>query len=282
MILPRNIVLNGEIIDLSIPIVMAIINVTPDSFYSGSRCLDEKSLLSAVDKALTDGASIIDIGGYSTRPGAAFVTETEECQRVSEALKSIRAHFPNIPISIDTFRATVAECAVKEFGASLINDISGGELDKEMFNMVATLNVPYVLMHIKGTPQTMQDQIEYEHFLPEVLQYFARKIDTLRANGFTKEIIIDPGFGFGKTTVQNYELLRNMRIFETFNAPILVGVSRKSMIYKLLGVSPEEALNGTSALHMLALENGAGILRVHDVKAAMEVIKLHQAYKGLV
>lgn len=282
MKLPRNIVLKGKILDLSTPIVMAIINVTPDSFYSGSRCLDEKLLLFAVEKALSEGASIIDVGGYSTRPDAAFVTEAEEKERVSKALKSIRAHFGDIPISIDTFRATVAECAVKEFEVSLINDISGGDLDEGMFKMVSTLDVPYVLMHIKGNPQTMQKQIQYDHFLPEMLQYFARKIETLRAMGFTKEIIIDPGFGFAKTVDQNYELLRNMRIFETFKAPILVGFSRKSMIYKPLEISSEDALNGTSAVHMLALEQGADILRVHDVKEAMEVIKLHQVYRGLV
>jgi len=282
VILPKNIVLKGKILDLSIPVVMAIINVTPDSFYSGSRCFDEKLLLLAVEKALSEGASIIDVGGYSTRPGAVFVTEAEERERVSKALRSIRAHFPDIPISIDTFRATVAECAVKEFGVSLINDISGGDLDEGMFKMVSTLDVPYILMHMKGNPQTMQEQIQYDHFLPEILQYFARKIEVLRTMGFTKEIIIDPGFGFAKTVEQNYELLRNMRIFETFKAPVLAGFSRKSMIYKPLGTSSEEALNGTSAIHMLALEHGADILRVHDVKAAMEVIKLHQVYMGLV
>lgn len=282
MIYPRNIVLNGKILDLSTPAVMAIINVTPDSFYTPSCCFDEKSLLLSVEKALFEGAQIIDIGGYSTRPGAPLVTETEELERVRAALKSIRVHFPNIAISCDTFRAKVAECAVKEFDVALINDISGGTLDKDMFDMVATLNVPYLLMHTRGTPQTMQEQTHYDHFLPELLQYFAQKIEILRTKGFTKEIVIDPGFGFAKTISQNYELLRNMRIFETFNAPILVGISRKSMIYKLLEIPPEEALNGTSALHMLALEQGATILRVHDVKAAQEVITLHRAYRGLI
>lgn len=282
MIYPRNIVLNGKILDLSTPAVMAIINVTPDSFYTPSCCFDEKLLLLSVEKALFEGAQIIDIGGYSTRPGAPLVTETEELERVRAALKSTRVHFPNIAISCDTFRAKVAECAVKEFDVALINDISGGTLDKDMFDMVATLNVPYLLMHTRGTPQTMQEQTHYDHFLPELLQYFAQKIEILRTKGFTKEIVIDPGFGFAKTISQNYELLRNMRIFETFNAPILVGISRKSMIYKLLEIPPEEALNGTSALHMLALEQGATILRVHDVKAAQEVITLHRAYRGLI
>ncbi|HQB68665.1 MAG TPA: dihydropteroate synthase [Paludibacteraceae bacterium] len=278
----KNIVLNGKFVDLSNPIVMAIVNITPDSFYSGNRCLDEKLFLSATEKALQEGATIIDIGAYSTRPGAPIVTETEELERISGALKSIRKHFGNIPISVDTFRSAVATCAVQEFDIAVINDVSGGELDEEMFNTVAKLNVPYILMHMRGTPQTMQknNNTQYNNFLPEVLQYFAQKIELLRALNFTKEIIIDPGFGFAKTIEQNYELLRNLSIFDTFNMPILVGVSRKSMIYKLLNSSPEESLSATAAVNMLALEQGAHILRVHDVKAAMEVIALYKAYKG--
>ena len=282
MISSKNIVLNGKIIDLSTPIVMAIVNVTPDSFYSGNRCLDENVLLPTVEKALKEGASIIDIGAYSTRPGAEVVTETEELERVRGALRSIREHFGDVPLSIDTFRASVAACAVQEFGVALINDVSGGELDEAMFKMVATLNVPYILMHMRGNPQTMQNNVEYDDFLSDILRYFAQKIERLRALGFNKEIIIDPGFGFAKTIEQNYELLRNLRIFETFNMPMLVGVSRKSMIYKLLNSSPEESLNATSAAHMLALEQGAHILRVHDVKPAMEVIALYKAYKGII
>lgn len=278
----RNIVLNGKIIDLSTPIVMAIVNVTPDSFYSGNRCIDEKVLLATVEKALKEGASIIDVGAYSTRPGAEVVTETEELSRVRNALHRIRTQFGDIPLSIDTFRASVATCAVQEFGVALINDVSGGELDKEMFKTVATLNVPYVLMHMKGSPQTMQEQTQYSDFLSDMLHYFAQKIERLRALGFTKEILVDPGFGFAKTMEQNYELLRNLCIFETFNMPILVGLSRKSMIYKLLNSSPEESLNATSAAHMLALQQGAHILRVHDVKPAMEVIAIYKAYNGLI
>lgn len=278
MIPLNNIVLNGHLVDLSTPLVMSIVNITPDSFFAPSRQSDTDRLLNTIQQALNDGAKIIDIGGYSTRPGASFVSEEEELARISSALNIIRRNFPFIHLSVDTFRASVAELAVKTYGVALINDISGGTLDRNMFSMVTQLNVPYVLMHTRGTPENMQQLTHYDQFIPEVLHYFADKITHLRTLGFTKEVVIDPGFGFAKTLDQNYALLRNLRIFETFNSPLLIGVSRKSMICKLLGVQPEQALNGTTVLHTLALQNGASILRVHDVKPAVEAIKLFQAY----
>ncbi len=269
------IVFDGQILDTSQPKVMAIINITPDSFFEKSRATNEKSILTSVQNAIENGAAILDIGGYSTRPGADTVTEAEEIERVRFALNIIRSNFPNIPISIDTFRGNVARITVKEFGVGMINDVSGFEWDENMLDAIIELQVPYILMHSKGDPQTMQSLTKYDDFLSDILQYFAKKVAILREKGFNKEIIIDPGFGFAKTIEQNYTLLRELSTFECFKSPILVGISRKSMIYKALECDATEALNGTTILNSFALERGANILRVHDVKEAMECIKLY-------
>ena len=269
------IALNGQIINTSSPIIMAIINTTPDSFYQNSRATTKEIIQKKAQNAINQGATILDIGGYSTRPGAETVSENEEIQRISLALQTIRQEYPTIPISIDTFRAKVAQIAVKQYNANIINDVSGFEWDPEMLNTIVELQTPYILMHSKGDPQTMQSLVKYDDFLSEILQYFAKKIAILRQSGFNKEIIIDPGFGFAKTIEQNYTLLRELPTFECFRSPILVGISRKSMIYKPLNIEPTDALNGTSTLNAFALERGANILRVHDVKEASEVIKLY-------
>lgn len=276
----KNIVIKGNIIDTSNPIVMAIINSTPDSFYSGSRHSCKEEVKKSAEKAIKDGASILDVGGYSTRSGAPEVSEQEEIDRVCMALEAIREDWPEIPISVDTFRSSVAKISVKEFKADIINDVYGGEIDKTLFSTMAELQVPYILMHSKGTPQTMQSMTDYSDFESDVLKYFSQKIKELRDAGFNKEIIIDPGYGFAKTVEQNYQLLNDLEIFECFNAPILVGISRKSMIFKPIETTPLEALNGTTILNTFAIERGANILRVHDVKEAMEVIKLHNLLKG--
>jgi dihydropteroate synthase len=254
---------------------MAILNITPDSFYENSRFLHQQDILQQVEKAINNGASILDIGGYSTRPGANEVTEKEEIQRISYALATIRNRYPNFPISIDTFRGEVAKVAVKEFNVGMINDVSGFEWDAKMLDTIVELQVPYILMHTKGDPQTMQSHTNYVDLISDILQYFAKKIAILREKGFNKEIIIDPGFGFAKTIEQNYALLRELPTFECFRSPILVGISRKSMIYKPLNTDAQNALNGTTILNTLAIERGANILRVHDVKEASEVIKLY-------
>lgn len=276
----KNIVIKGNIIDTSNPIVMAIINSTPDSFYSGSRHSSKEEVKKSAEKAINEGASILDIGGYSTRPGAPEVTEQEEIDRVCMALGAIREEWPEIPISVDTFRSSVAKISVKEFDADIINDVYGGEMDKTLFSTMAELQVPYILMHSKGNPQTMQNMTEYSDFESDILRYFSKKIKQLRDTGFNKEIIIDPGYGFAKTVEQNYQLLNDLSLFECFNAPILVGISRKSMIFKPLEITPLEALNGTTILNTFAIERGANILRVHDVRQAMEVIKLHHLLKN--
>ena len=276
----KNIVIKGNIIDTSNPIVMAIINSTPDSFYSGSRHSSKEEVKKSAEKAINEGASILDIGGYSTRPGAPEVTEQEEIDRVCMALGAIREEWPEIPISVDTFRSSVAKISVKEFDADIINDVYGGEMDKTLFSTMAELQVPYILMHSKGNPQTMQNMTEYSDFESDILRYFSEKIKQLRDAGFNKEIIIDPGYGFAKTVEQNYQLLNDLSLFECFNAPILVGISRKSMIFKPLEITPLEALNGTTILNTFAIERGANILRAHDVRQAMEVIKLHHLLKN--
>ena len=272
------IVLNGKPIDLATPVVMAIVNATPDSFWADSRSTTEQSLMAHVDKAVDDGAAIIDVGGCSTRPQADFPSEEEEWQRVCWALTAIRQKYADLPLSVDTFRASVAERAVGEFGVALVNDVSGGCMDKKMLPTVARLQVPYVLTHTYGFPNMQQTLPEDEHFLPSVLHYFAQKIAELRALGFDKEIIVDPGFGFGKTLEQNWSLLRNLRLFEVFNSPILAGLSRKSMLCKPLGIAPADALNATTAANMLALQGGAHILRVHDVKEAVQTIKIAERF----
>lgn len=276
------IVINGKIIDTTQGVVMSIINATPDSFFADSRLTNDKLIRKSVINAVNCGATILDVGGYSTRPGAAVVSEQEEIVRVSNALKIIRSEYPDIAISVDTFRASVAEIAVKEYGVGIINDVSAFELDKELLNMIVKLQVPYILMHSRGDSQTMQNLTEYKDLIPDILQFFAEKIRILRDAGFNKEIIIDPGYGFAKDVEQNFKLLKELEIFECFNAPLLVGISRKSMIFKTLNNTPSESLNGTTVLNSFALERGANILRVHDTQEAAECIKLHKALKGLI
>lgn len=253
---------------------MGIINATPDSFYDKSRVNTEKNILSTASKMIAEGAEILDIGGYSSRPGADEVSVSEETKRVSEAIKTIRSQFPDILISVDTFRAEVVAKGF-EAGADVVNDISGGKLDANMFETVARLKMPYIMMHMKGDPQSMSSETQYNDLVKDINYYFSDQIHQARNAGI-KDIIIDPGFGFAKTTAQNYRLLRQIDLLKLHDCPILVGVSRKSMIYKSLNTSPKEALNGTSVLNGYALEKGAMILRVHDVKEAMETIQLHQ------
>ena len=266
--------LNGAVNRLDGRLVMGIINTTPDSFYNGSRHTTEGQVLSFVQKMVDEGVDIIDIGGYSSRPGAGDVTQEEELRRVIPAIRSVVKNFPDITLSVDTFRAEVARAAVGE-GVRIINDISGGEGDDRMFNTVASLKVPYVLMHMRGQPQNMQQFTEYDDLIVEIINYFQEKVEKLKNLG-VNDIILDPGFGFAKTLNQNYELLKKLNYFNVLNLPVLVGISRKSMIYKRLGVSANEALNGTSVLHAIALMQGAMILRVHDVKEAKEAIFLFQ------
>lgn len=268
---------NGTLMDLSTPRVMGIVNVTPDSFFAGSRTQTEDAIARRVEQLMAEGADILDIGGYSSRPGAADVSPEEECERLRLGLGVIRRVSPGAVVSVDTFRADVARMCVEEYGAAIINDISGGELDAEMFPTVARLGVPYVLMHMQGTPQHMQDAPHYDDVLRDVFLYFARKVQQLRDLG-TKDIILDPGFGFGKTLEDNYTLLAHLDEFPSvFGLPVLAGVSRKSMITKVLGITPAEALNGTSVLNTLCLTKSASILRVHDVRPAVEAVRLVQA-----
>jgi dihydropteroate synthase len=270
---PRYINAAGKLLDLDIPKVMGILNVTPDSFYSESRCSTEEEIISTAGKMLTEGADIIDIGGYSSRPGARAVSEEEEGERVLRAIKLVNREFPEAIISIDTFRAGIALEAVLECGAGMINDISGGDADSKMFSVVERLNVPYIMMHMKGNPATMQDNPEYEDIIADILKWFGSRIFRLHSAG-VKDIIIDPGFGFGKTVDHNFEMLRRLSDFSIAGLPLLVGISRKSMIWKTLNITPSEALNGTTALHAAALARGADIIRVHDVKEALQTVKL--------
>lgn len=265
---------NGKLIDLSSPLVMAILNVTPDSFYGKSRINNLDQALKTTEEFIKEGAKFIDIGAYSSRPGAADVSEAEELQRLIPIVEAITQTFPEIFISIDTFRANVAEAAILS-GAHIINDISAGNLDEAMFETVAKLQVPYIMMHMKGTPQNMQENPVYEDVANEVLTYFIEKTNRLQQVG-VKDMIIDPGFGFAKNTEHNYKLLQQMESLNLLKLPILVGFSRKSMITKVLNIKAEEALNGTSILNTVALQKGASILRVHDVKAAMECVKLSE------
>ena len=276
---PLYINVNGRLMDLSEPQVMGILNVTPDSFYAGSRSETEKDIVQRLHQIIDEGASIIDIGGYSSRPNAEHISAEEEMNRLRNGLEIIRKHSPNAVVSVDTFRADVAKMCVEEYGVAIINDISAGQMDEEMFPTIAKLGVPYIIMHMKGTPQDMQVSPKYDHFLKEIFYYFSEKVQKLRDLG-VKDIIIDPGFGFGKTLEHNYELMNHLEEFSLFELPLLVGVSRKSMIYKLLGTTPEEAMNGTTALHTIALLKGANILRVHDVKEAVESIKIVQKMKA--
>lgn len=266
----------GKILDFSNPQVMGILNITPDSFFSGSRFSDEEEILRRVNNLLKSGASIIDVGAYSSRPGAEDVSEEEELKRLIPVVKLLKNNFQDIILSIDTFRSKVAEEAVGA-GAHIINDISGGELDRNMFKTVGELSVPYILMHMRGNPKTMSSLTDYKDLIADIIFYFSEKINELKVLG-VKDIILDPGFGFAKTIEQNYQLLKNMDTFKLFGLPILAGLSRKGMIWKTLGIKPEEALNGTTVLNTLALEKGASILRVHDILEAKQCIDLMNKY----
>jgi dihydropteroate synthase len=270
---PGYINIGGQLIDLGKTRVMGILNVTPDSIYSGSRYVSEKQVLEAAERMLAEGADFLDVGGYSSRPGAADITPEVERERVLSAVKAIKREFPGAIVSIDTFRAAIAREAICEAGADIINDISGGEADPAMFGTVQELNVPYVMMHMRGTPRTMQDNPVYEDVVSDIIRWFGERIVRLNAAG-VNDIIIDPGFGFGKTIDQNFELLRRLGEFSMLRSPLMVGVSRKSMIWKSLGISAGDALNGTTALHSVLLLKGADILRVHDVKEAVETVRL--------
>jgi dihydropteroate synthase len=265
--------INGELLDLSTPVVMGILNVTPDSFYSGSRKQTEKEIIERVIQIINEGGKIVDIGGQSTTPTSTLHTVKEELERLEPALTIIRREFPNVILSVDTFYSEVAKTMVEKYDVNIINDISGGQIDENMFETVALLNVPYILMHMRGTPQTMQQFIHYDNFIQDILYYFSEKMAKLNLLG-VNDIIIDPGFGFSKTTDQNYQLMAYLKYFDTFDVPILAGISRKSMIYKLLGCTEQESLNGTSVLNTFALLSGAHILRVHDVKEAVECAKI--------
>ena len=263
----------GNLIDLTKPKVMGILNLTPNSFYAESRIAEESVLLRKTENMLKEGATFVDLGGYSSRPNAEEVSVEEELNRVVPAIELLAENFPEIIISVDTFRSEVAEKSI-EAGAAIINDISAGNLDKEMMPMVAKYQVPYIMMHMRGTPQTMQSLCDYKDLPRDIIYYFSEKIKLARQHGIN-DIITDPGFGFAKTTEQNFELFRNLDLFKNLDLPFLVGISRKSMISKILGINAQDSLNGTTVLNSLALTKGASILRVHDVKEAVECVKLH-------
>lgn len=265
--------IKGELISLEEPLVMGILNVTPDSFYEGSRKQTETDIRNRIEEILQEGGTIIDLGGYSSRPDAQDVSPEEEMERLCLALRILRDEYPKAMVSVDTFRADIARRCVEEYGAAIINDISGGELDAAMFPTIADLHIPYIIMHMRGTPKTMQQHCDYQNLTADILLYFSKKIEQLHLMG-VNDVIIDPGFGFSKTLEQNYELMRHLADFSLFEKPLLVGISRKSMIYKLLGGTPAESLNGTTVLNTYALLNGANILRVHDVKAAVEAVRI--------
>lgn len=269
--------LNNRLLDLSVPAVMGIVNATPDSFYSGNRFLSDKALLTSVEKMITDGVDILDFGGYSTRPMAKNISSEEEIERLSNAIETVLKKFPDCIISVDTFRANVARNMVKNYNVSIINDIGGGTLDDLMFETIADLKVAYVLMHTRGTPVTMQQLSNYDDVVAEVIAFLQKRIAQLHLLGVT-DIIADPGFGFAKTTEQNYRLLNKLSYFTALNTPLLVGLSRKSMITKALDIDTKDALNGTTAANMLALAGGASILRVHDVKEARQAISIFMEY----
>lgn len=273
-LIPYTIRVNGRLLDLSEPQVMGILNVTPDSFYAASRTAGEREIAERVEQIVREGASIIDVGAYSSRPNAEHIPAEEEMKRLRRALAIVRRLQPDAVVSVDTFRADVAACCVEEYGVDMINDISGGEMDGRMFDTVARLHVPYILMHMKGTPQDMQQQPHYEGgVVKEVIAYLAERVNRLRERGVS-DIILDPGFGFGKTLEHNYMLFHHLDALRILELPVLVGISRKSMIYKLLGGTPEDALNGTTVLNTLALLKGASILRVHDVAPCVEAVRL--------
>lgn len=270
--------LRGRLLELREPQIMGILNVTPDSFYSDSRTPDEAHITDRVRQMMDEGADMIDVGGYSSRPGADDVTPEEEMDRLRRGLRIVRKLYPEVPVSVDTFRADVARMCIEEEGADIINDISGGMMDRQMFRTVARLGVPYILMHMQGTPDTMQVAPHYDNLRREVMLYFAERIDRL-CQMSAKDIVVDPGFGFGKTLEHNYELMNHLEDFAVFNLPLLVGISRKSMIYKLTGGTPQTSLNGTTVLNTISLVKGAHILRVHDVKAAAEAKQIYMAMK---
>lgn len=270
---------NGRLLDLSVPQVMGILNVTPDSFYAGSRMQTEADITQRAQQILSEGASIIDIGAYSSRPNAENISSEEEMNRLRTGLEILNRNHPDAIISVDTFRADVAEWCVKEYGVAIINDIAAGEMDPDMFETVARLGVPYIMMHMQGTPQSMQAEPHYDNLLKEIFMYFAKKIQQLRDLG-VKDIVLDPGFGFGKTLEHNYELMAHLEEFKVFELPLLVGVSRKSMIYRLFGSTPQDALNGTTVLDTIALMKGADVIRVHDVREAVETVKMVEKIVG--
>lgn len=267
----------GQLIDLTTPKVMGILNITPNSFYDGGQYVTEKSILNQVEKMLVEGAAFIDLGANSSKPNAAFVSEEEEIERLLPVIKSVLKHFPGTLLSIDTFRSEVAKVSL-DLGAAMINDIAAGNLDDKMFKTIAKYQVPYVMMHMKGTPQTMTSLTQYDNIVKEMLFYFSEKIASARSFGIN-DLVVDPGFGFAKTTEQNYEVLQHLALFQMLDLPILVGVSRKSMIYKVLETNAEDALNGTTVLNTIALTKGANILRVHDVKEAVQCVKLFTTSK---
>ncbi len=267
----------GKLIDLTTPKVMGILNITPNSFYDGGQYVTEKSILNQVEKMLLEGAAFIDLGAYSSKPNAALVSEEEEIERLLPVIKSVLKHFPDTLLSIDTFRSEVAKVSL-DLGAAMINDIAAGNLDEKMFETIAKYQVPYVMMHMKGTPQTMTLLTQYDNIVKEMLFYFSEKITTARSFGIN-DLVVDPGFGFAKTLEQNYEVLQHLELFQNLELPILVGVSRKSMVYKILETNAEDALNGTTVLNTIALTKGANILRVHDVKEAVEAAKLFTSSK---
>lgn len=263
----------GRYLDLASPKIMGILNLTPDSFYDGGKYRTLTEIIAHVDNMIEEGADIIDIGAYSSRPGAKHITEKEELARLEHVVESIRTNYPEQILSVDTFRSGIAKKVIKELEIDMINDISAGNLDSKMYDVIAEAQVPYIVMHMPGDPQTMQQRTSYSDLLKDILSFMGEKISLLRSKGI-HDIIIDPGIGFGKTIDQNYELLANLQVFEMLEEPLLVGISRKSMIYRTLNISPEEALNGTTALHMHALLAGANILRVHDVKEARQTTEL--------
>jgi dihydropteroate synthase len=271
--------IRGKLVDMSVPRVMGILNITPDSFYAESRLSSVDAVLERVGIMETEGADFIDIGGYSTRPGAEDISISEEIDRIQSIIEPVNKNFPDVIISIDTFRSEVARVAVR-YGADIINDVSGGLLDDRMFDTVAELGVAYVLMHMRGTPQTMNDLTGYDQLVPDILGELKQKMNLLRSKGVS-DVLIDPGFGFAKTIPQNFELMRDLSEFNLLGCPILVGISRKATIYRTLHITAAEALNGTTVLNTLALEYGASVLRVHDVRAAVEAVKLWSAVAGM-
>lgn len=275
----KTINIKGELLELSQPIVMGILNITPDSFFAESRKQGEQEIITRVAEILTQGGKIVDIGAQSTRPSSTLLSSKEEIERLKPALNIINKEFPDAILSVDTFYSDVARFCIEEHGVDIINDISGGEMDKNMFDTVASLNVPYILMHMRGTPQTMSKLIDYDNLIQDIFYYFSKKIAELHLKG-VNDIIIDPGFGFSKTIDQNYELMASLKGFSIFELPLLVGISRKKMIYNLIDSTAEESLNGTSILNTFALQNGADILRVHDVKEAVEAVRITEKLKG--